>query len=160
MPGQLLQKHPLFPLCQLQTALLLNGSREVNQAAGLLDDINLHPRVLVSGVSRVSWGFLVSQETALLFYDTQIGNGIFPAVSVNGGCQSSAIAATADGELLRPEGSGGKDYLPYSGHHTAAAPDSELWANSGYWPLRAEGRIKGTISVEADSCIFPYIEKC
>lgn len=83
MPGGLLQKRPLFSLGQLQTALSLNGSTEINQAAGLLDDINLHPRVLVSRVSQVSWGFLVSQKTVLLFYDMQIRNGIFPAVSVN-----------------------------------------------------------------------------
>ena len=86
MPGELLQKLPLFSLCQLQTALSLNGSTEINQAAGLLDDINLHPQVLFSRVLQVSWGFLVSQKTALLFYDMQIRNGIFPAISVNEGC--------------------------------------------------------------------------
>ena len=31
-------------------------------------------------------------------------NGIFPAISVNKGCQSLAIAATTDGELVSPEG--------------------------------------------------------
>ena len=27
---------------------------------------------------------------------------------------------------------------------------------TGHWPQRAEMRIKGTISVSSDSCIFPY----
>ena len=31
-------------------------------------------------------------------------NGIFPAISVNNRCQSSAISATTEGELVSPEG--------------------------------------------------------
>ena len=79
--------------------------------------------------------------------------------------QSSAIAATASGELVSPEETQeGKVYLPSSSHQTAATPYGEPWGNSGwentgYWPQLAEVHIKGMISVSPDSSIFPYIEK-
>ena len=41
--------------------------------------------------------------------------------------QSSAIAATSNGELVSPEGTqeGNKEYLPPSSHQTAATPYAE-----------------------------------
>ena len=53
--------------------------------------------------------------------------------------RSSAIAATAKGELMSPEGTQN--------------------VKTGCWPQRAEVHIKETITGSPDSCIFPYIEK-
>ena len=77
--------------------------------------------------------------------------------------QSPAIAATTDGELVRPGGnSGRKEYLPSSSHQTTATPHGEPWASSGCEnrilptsPSIAEGN-KGMTSVSPGSCIFPY----
>ena len=52
-----------------------------------------------------------------------VRNGILPVVSVNKKWQSSVITATANSELVRPEGTKeGKEYLPSSSHQTAATP--------------------------------------
>ena len=65
--------------------------------------------------------------------------------------QSSAIAATAEGELVSPEGTQKrKEYLPSSSPQTAATPCGEPCGNSGcentgHWPQRAEVPIKGGI---------------
>ena len=46
--------------------------------------------------------------------------------------QSSAIAATKDGELVNPEETQErKEYLSSSRHQTAALPHGEPWGNSG-----------------------------
>jgi len=47
--------------------------------------------------------------------------------------QSSAIAMTANSELVSPEGAqeGNKEYLPSSNHQTAATPHGEPRGNSG-----------------------------
>ena len=52
-----------------------------------------------------------------------VRNGILPVISVNKKWQSSAITATANSELVNPEGTKeGKECLPSSSHQTAATP--------------------------------------
>ena len=80
--------------------------------------------------------------------------------------QSSAIATTANSELVSPEGTqeGNKEYLPYSNHQTAATPHGEPrgnsgWENTGYWPRKLRCISKEWLHWAQTLNIFPHIEK-
>ena len=70
--------------------------------------------------------------------------------------------------VVSPEGTQGGDKLAahcpalsHCGPHPyPCAPWGDSgWESTGYWPQRAEVLLKGMISLNSDSCIFPYLEK-
>ena len=91
-----------------------------------------------------------------------VRKGLFPAISVNKDVTVISDSSpppwvpdpkgTQEGEVLR--------LLPADCSHSLL----RALSNSGcerkrYWPQIAETGVKGMISVNPDSCIFPYMEK-
>ena len=79
--------------------------------------------------------------------------------------QSAAVVALQY-EPVNPEGTEkGEEYLCSNSHQTAATPYGEHQGSSGCekHSMLAPDRnmhMRGVISTNPDSCIFPYIEKC
>ena len=63
-------------------------------------------------------------------------------------------------DFLSPKSTQEKQYLESSSHQTAVVPWSEHRGKKWYWPQIAEMHVKGRISVNLNSCIFPYICCC